>query len=199
MESGERAEIKNRRDAQLNIKLYIYKGRPLLSWVNQQSMSSRSPDHEGSHGAFAQLESFPAARHSTGWVTFGFVQWKPKGETSAYWVSTDRAATTSSQSRSRKKHLGQVRMWRRGYTRTHGRWQYETYSLQRALWRELATFQMCVPFNLLKWGLNDFRRVAYKRVGTSKQRYLQKDFHWQCVSHCQKIETYLYTERRLAK
>lgn len=57
----------------------MHKGWPPLSWVNPQSKSSRSPDHMGRHRAFAQQEGFLAVRHSTSWVTFGFVQWKPKG------------------------------------------------------------------------------------------------------------------------
>lgn len=43
--------------------------------------------------------------------------------TQACWVSTVRAATTSSRSRSRKKHLGRMRTWRRDHTRTRSLWE----------------------------------------------------------------------------
>ena len=116
--AGEREAIKrNRKEGQFNIKLlplsYTKGNHRFHDWTNKGRPPGTLTTGEAT-GLLLNKEAF--LLQGTGPVGSHLVLCnETRRGTSAHRVSISRAATTSSQSRSRKKHLGLV-MWRGGDT-----------------------------------------------------------------------------------
>ena len=149
MEPGERAEIKNRKGSQLHIKLsplqYTKDDRCFRKQTNKACPPGALTRREAAvlllnRQVLLHQDTAPVGSHVV------LCNENQRG-TQACWVSTVRAATTPSRSRSRKKHLGRMRMQRRDYTHTRGLWECAAKpSVYRALWQELASASnACAP------------------------------------------------------